>query len=277
MSFSTDLLLTCASIIEPSTMQALVQVESTYNPYAIAVVDGEQIKQPKTYDEAVFAIDKLEQQGLNYSVGLGQVNKSNFKKYGTDGKKLLDPCENLTVSSLILSDCFLASPNKSVAEALSCYYAGNFSYGFVKEKKVKGYTSYVERVINALKSLTPKKEIIVPSLADEIPQALAKVREPKKKEKSTSTYSKCEDPNLIWNADDYKEICILGKTGGAERVEYNPVSQKSFETKTAKKSVKLKAVEVKPRTTSKLIKNPVVLDSEIVQSQSKTTGTTFKF
>lgn len=49
-----------------------------------------------------------ERHGFNYSVGLGQVNKKNFAKYGA---KLLeqafDPCTNLRVASAILKICYL--------------------------------------------------------------------------------------------------------------------------------------------------------------------------
>lgn len=141
-----EILLACSSLVNVETLNALIQTESSYNPFAIAVVDGEQIKQPKSRSEAELAIDELERKGLNYSVGLGQVNKGNFKKYGTNGKNLLDSCHNIKISEKILAQCYKDSPNKSVAEALSCYYAGNFSYGFVKEKQGKKNTAYVERV-----------------------------------------------------------------------------------------------------------------------------------
>lgn len=263
-SVGATILFACSSLVNVETMNALIQTESSFNPYAIAVVNGEQIKQPKTREEAEEAIDMLESKGLNYSVGLGQVNKSNFKKYGTTGKELLDGCHNIKVSEKILAQCYKDSPNKSVSEALSCYYAGNFSYGFVKEQVGNKRTAYVERVIDNFKL---EKDIIVPSIKNEIPQALAKVREPKKK----NTYSKCEDPNLIWNAEDFKETCILGKVGGKERVQYDPISQKSFEIKTAKKPVELKAVKVKSQTT-KLVKNPPVSDEK-----SQVSGSVFKF
>lgn len=266
-----ELLLSCGAMVHIETMHALVKTESSYNPYAIAVVNDKPIKQPKTLEEAEQAIDWLEANHKNYSVGLGQVNKSNFKKYNTNGKALLNACHNIKVSEKILAQCFMDSPNKSVAEALSCYYAGNFSYGFVKESvgKKGERSAYVERVIN---NFQDKEKIVVPSIKNEIPQALAKVREPKQKPKTT--YSKCEDPNLIWNAEDYKETCILGKTGGQERIQIDPISQKSLTTKTAKKPVELKAVKAKPQTT-KLVKNPPVLDSDTAQSE--TNGTAFKF
>ncbi|WP_258066324.1 lytic transglycosylase domain-containing protein [Pasteurella multocida] len=172
-----EILFACSSLVSVETLNALVQTESSYNPYAIAVVNGAQVKQPKTREEAEKAIDFLESQGANYSVGLGQINKSNFNKYGTSGKELLDSCHNIKISEKILAQCYKDSPNKSVAEALSCYYAGNFSYGFVKEKIGKNRTAYIERIINNFKL---DKNVVVPSLKEEIPQALSRVREVRK-------------------------------------------------------------------------------------------------
>ena len=172
-----EILLACSTIVHIETLHALIQTESSYDPYAIAVVNDIPLaQQPKTLQEAELVIDELEAKKINYSVGLGQVNKGNFAKYGVTGKQLLDRCTNIKVSEKILSACYAKSPNTSVAEALSWYYAGNFSYGFVREGKNGLATSYVERVIGNVKD---KEEIIVPSIKSEIPQALAKVREPK--------------------------------------------------------------------------------------------------
>ncbi|MDP8042539.1 lytic transglycosylase domain-containing protein [Pasteurella atlantica] len=170
----SEILLSCSTLVNTQTLNALVSTESAYNPYAIAIVHDNPLKrQPKTLKEAEIIIDELESKNKNYSVGLGQVNKVNFKKYGVTGKDLLEPCLNIKVSEKILSSCYINSPNKSVAEALSCYYAGNYSYGFVKEGKQN--TAYIERIINKF-NLNKDKKILVPSIEKEIPTALKKVR-----------------------------------------------------------------------------------------------------
>lgn len=174
-----QLLLACSSMVNVETMNALIMTESHYNPFVIAVVRDKQLeRQPKTKEEAEVAIDWLESQGKNYSVGLGQINKSNFAKYGVTGKVLLDGCTNIKISEKILAQCYKDSPNKSVAEALSCYYSGNYSYGFVKENIGNESSAYVERVIGNFKD---KENLVVPSIKAEIPQALSKVRKPKRK------------------------------------------------------------------------------------------------
>lgn len=140
------LFLVCAPLVHQDTLNSLIATESDFNPYAIAVVGGTGLtSQPKTKDEAIQIIKEFDRKDINYSVGLGQINKANFEKYGVTGEELLDPCLNLTVSQDILKNCYEQSPNKSVSEALSCYYSGNYKSGFVTEKSGN---SYLERIIN---------------------------------------------------------------------------------------------------------------------------------
>ncbi len=213
-----EILLACSTMVHTETLNALIKTESSYNPYAIAIVNGEQLrKQPKTLQEAEAVIDKLEADKINYSVGLGQVNKGNFAKYGVTGKQLLDSCTNIKVSEKILAACYTDSPNKSVAEALSCYYAGNFSYGFVRERKSGLKTSYVERVIENVKG---KDEIVVPSIKGEIPQALAKVREPKSKVQQKKAV-KPQPVTVIAAGDDFNQSGRLIKNKPRQEIVSN--------------------------------------------------------
>lgn len=158
-----NLLFSCSinPLVHPATLNALVQTESDFNQFAIAIVNGKSLKkQPKTFAEAKLIIQQLERKNINYSVGLGQVNKSNFKKYNVTGVELLNSCTNLQVSQDILKKCYASSPNKSVRQALSCYYSGNFKYGFKVEKKIG--SSYIDRIEA---NYTPLK-YDVPSLYD---------------------------------------------------------------------------------------------------------------
>ena len=126
----------CASNVSVDTLRAIVKTESGFNPYAIAVVGGKSL-QPKTFQEAMIAIARLEQEGANYSVGLAQINRSNFEKYGVSAADLLDACSNLQTAAKILTSCYeKASLNsesdqkKTLSDALSCYYSGNFKTGY---------------------------------------------------------------------------------------------------------------------------------------------------
>lgn len=165
-----SLILTCSPAVDTNTMQALVAVESSFNPYAIAIVKDKPLpSQPTNKAVAESIIKDLENKGANFSVGLAQINKVNFERFGVTGIDLLDPCKNLQISEKILKECYDRSPNSKVGEALSCYYSGNFRYGYVKE----GRTAYVERIIKNLNT----KSLAVPSIKPEIPHVNKRVEE----------------------------------------------------------------------------------------------------
>lgn len=142
----------CAPSIAPDTLKAIVETESHFNPYAIGVV-GSHVKQPKSFSEAMATIAQLETDGKNYSVGMAQINQSNFKKYGINAEKALDACTNLNVAAQILNECFKRAKHgektekEALKDALSCYYSGNFKTGYEH-----GYVSKVEQ--HALSAVT---------------------------------------------------------------------------------------------------------------------------
>lgn len=161
------LILTCASSIHVETMYPLIKTESAFNPYAIAIVrDTPLSKQPRTKEEAEQVIDELEAKGANFSVGLGQINKVNFKRFNLTAKQLLDPCTNLQISEKILNECYERSPGAKIGQALSCYYSGNFRTGYTND--IAGLPTYVERVINNYKPESEISSIKIPSIKNEI-------------------------------------------------------------------------------------------------------------
>lgn len=128
----------CAPSVAEDTLRAIVKTESGFNPYAIGVVKGK-VKQPRAYHEAMSTIAELELSGADYSVGLAQINRKNFSKYGISASQALDACTNLKVASRILSACFKSAKQSPASDgkalhalhdALSCYYSGNFKTGY---------------------------------------------------------------------------------------------------------------------------------------------------
>lgn len=137
----------CAPAVHPQTMRAVVQVESSFNPFAIGVVGGALVRQPVNKPEAVATAKALEAAGYNFSLGVGQVNRYNLAKYGLTVETAFDPCQNLRAAAGILAECFVRarrSPRDSqeaLQAAFSCYYSGNFQTGFQH--------GYVRRVLTA--------------------------------------------------------------------------------------------------------------------------------
>ena len=146
----------CAPNVSADTLKALVRTESSYNPFAIAVVGGS-VRQPNNLLSALNTVKELEEKGMNYSLGLGQINKKNFKMLGVKPIDMFEPCENLKATQKILSNCYQRtdkskSEGKRLADAFSCYYSGN---------EITGYRhGYVQTVVRnadvpSVKKITP--------------------------------------------------------------------------------------------------------------------------
>jgi type IV secretion system protein VirB1 len=148
----------CAPGVNPTTLQAVVRTESSFNSFAIGVVGGHLVRQPRNRDEAVATVKALDAAGWNYSMGLSQINRYNLSKYGMNANAAFDPCANLRAGSAILSDCYsrasarMGSGQDALRAAFSCYYSGNFKRGFVRDS---GTSSYVQRVVSFVASTDP--------------------------------------------------------------------------------------------------------------------------
>jgi type IV secretion system protein VirB1 len=143
------LAMACAPAVHATTSQALVAVESGFNPNAIGVVGGMLDRQPRNRVEALATADRLAAEGWNYSVGLAQINARNFARLGLTAGTALEPCENLRAMQAVLGECFDRSASgvsaqTAVRGALSCYYSGNFITGF--------RDGYVHRVVRAVQA-----------------------------------------------------------------------------------------------------------------------------
>lgn len=124
-------LMGCQGLSVPAeVMHHVVRVESSFNPYAIGVVGGRLVRQPRNLPEALATVRMLESRGFNFSIGLAQVNRYNLHKYGLDSyEEAFEPCANLSAGSKILAECYHRA-NGDWGKSFSCYYSGNFSTGF---------------------------------------------------------------------------------------------------------------------------------------------------
>lgn len=141
---------TCAPAADPELLAAIVRVESGFNPFAIGIVGDALVRQPTHLAEAVATTRALSHGGLNFSIGLAQVNKAHFDRlgWGVDGRDGFEPCTNLQAAAQILEQCHSSalkkgySATQSLADAttdptpytathaaLSCYYSGDHLRG----------------------------------------------------------------------------------------------------------------------------------------------------
>jgi type IV secretion system protein VirB1 len=124
-------LMDCPGMAVPrEVMHHVVQVESSFNPYAIGVVGGRLARQPRNLHEAVATARMLEKRGYNFSLGLAQVNRYNLARQGlATYEQAFQACPNLQAGSRILAECHGRSGG-SWGRAFSCYYSGNFVTGY---------------------------------------------------------------------------------------------------------------------------------------------------
>lgn len=123
------------------------------NPFAIAEIIPKEKRNPgdkgvvsyfpDNIEAALNITRQIELRKHRYSVGLMQINSSNFSKYNMNAEKLFSPGNNLSVFEKIITDCYLRGG--TVKKALSCYYSGDFNTGQKPEKDFS-QTSYVQRI-----------------------------------------------------------------------------------------------------------------------------------
>lgn len=129
-------LLSCPIEVPANHMSAIVRTESTGNPFAIGVVGEHRLSsQPNNAEKATELLKYLEKNQYNYSAGIAQINKSNFKAYNLNQSTVWDVCTNLLVGSQILKSCY--QQYGDWGKAYSCYYSGNpttgFKHGYVQK------------------------------------------------------------------------------------------------------------------------------------------------
>lgn len=135
------LLLTCAPQIDTRTALALIDLESAGNPHAIGVVGGALERQPRSQPEALSTARALQGSRWNFSLGLAQINVHNLRRLGLTLDTVFNPCTNLGAMQTLLTECYERAaqnraampppdPQRTLRQALSCYYSGNFVTGF---------------------------------------------------------------------------------------------------------------------------------------------------
>lgn len=122
----------CAPMVDQQLMMRVISVESSHNPYAIGVVNAHLQRQPQNLTEAKATAHFLESSGYNYSVGLAQINRSNFSRFNLNFNNVFDACTNLKAGGQILSECLNRASARgyqadATHKALSCYYSGQLN------------------------------------------------------------------------------------------------------------------------------------------------------
>lgn len=144
------LIMACASNVAPSTIQAIIKVESNGNPLAVNVnkrdgIDYPLTKKIKTTGEAVSASYAAIAAGHTVDMGYMQINSVNLKRLGYTVEDMFDPCKNIQAGARILSEAYKqalpihGNEQAALRAALSAYNTGNFRGGFAN--------GYVQRYV----------------------------------------------------------------------------------------------------------------------------------
>ena len=117
-----QLLQQCSNGVHPVVMHGIISQESSFNPYAIGVVNGRLSYQPKTRAQAIAAVNALKAAGKNYSMGLAQVNKQHMKRLGLTTESIFEPCANVKAGATIFKECHEWAKSK-LGNSLNSYGA----------------------------------------------------------------------------------------------------------------------------------------------------------
>jgi type IV secretion system protein VirB1 len=143
------LIAACAPLVHPTTMLALIAVESAANPFAVSInrpeswratgIELPTFAQPQTAAAAQQLVTRLESRGFTTSVGLAQINTEHLADWELPLTALLDPCTNLKLAQAILIDCAVANSRATLPQILSCFNSGNASTGIVNGYAARVY------------------------------------------------------------------------------------------------------------------------------------------
>jgi len=117
------LLASCAPLVDPVTMSAVVQNESGGNSLAIHDNATGKSYSPKSMDEAVGLAKRLINAGHSVDLGLAQINSRNLKWVGMTVEQVFEPCSNLQASQQVLVDAHQRSGG-DLQKTLQIYNTG---------------------------------------------------------------------------------------------------------------------------------------------------------
>lgn len=125
----------CAPSVAPETVIAIVQTESSGEPFALNVNGGRQpVRQTNAADAAATA-RRYVAAGYSVDLGLGQINSRNMRWLGLTWETVFDPCTNVAALARVLTTNYNAvkagrDPQSALRVALSMYNTGSQTRGF---------------------------------------------------------------------------------------------------------------------------------------------------
>lgn len=131
----TALMARCAPNVAPSTMAAIVRVESGGDPLAIGDNTTSRSYYPSDRASAEALAARLLEARHSLDLGIAQIDSTNFAGFGVDVHTIFDPCVNLSVAAKILSDDYAFARRRyreaqvALRHAIGMYNTGRLNAG----------------------------------------------------------------------------------------------------------------------------------------------------
>ena len=125
----------CAPTVAPETVLAIVQTESSAEPFALNVNGGRQPARQGNAADAAATARRYVAAGYSVDLGLGQINSRNMRWLGLTWETVFDPCTNIAALGQLLTANYNAAkpgrdPQSALRVALSMYNTGSQTRGF---------------------------------------------------------------------------------------------------------------------------------------------------
>jgi type IV secretion system protein VirB1 len=167
-------LLACAANIAPTTLEAVIEVESRGDPLALNVNgSAAQPRHAADAKEAAALTRRYIAQGYTVDLGLMQVNSRNLAELGYTIEQVLDdPCANIRAGAAVLTADYAAATRThgegqaALQAALSAYNTGDFYRGFANGYVARYYGAVMPALTKTVssKSAAAAKHEVRPSL-----------------------------------------------------------------------------------------------------------------
>lgn len=135
----------CAPMVAPSTMAAIVRVESGGNPLAMWNNGTRSRVIPGNRAQAIAYLRAAMAAGQRVDVGLAQVDTRNFAVYGLTPKTAFNACANLRVGAEILRADWRQALRAGMRGQTALYHA----FEAYNSGRLRGDADYADRILGA--------------------------------------------------------------------------------------------------------------------------------
>lgn len=139
------LLTECAPMVAPSTMAAIVQVESGGNPLAMWNNNTRSMVIPGNRQQAIRYLRQAIAAGQRVDAGIAQVDTENFAAFGLTPRTAFNGCANLHTGAEILRQDW----NQALASGYRGQQALYHAFEAYNSGKLRGDTIYANRILSA--------------------------------------------------------------------------------------------------------------------------------